>query len=236
MTSTQPERSPAFDEAAEMYAYYDAQAETYEDFYFGKGQAVAALAPEYDVDRKGIGALLAAFGQGDVIDLACGTAFWLSIYGPNCRTVTLVDQSAVSLARCEQRVRALGLEPAAKIVRGDLFEVPMPTRTYDAAFIGFLLSHLTDAGVVTVFDRLRLCLRAGAELAIVDSAWSEARRPYRAKDGFERRHLPDGRAFTIRKKYFDLPELEELLLGNGFRLQSSYVGKVFLGVVAKHAV
>jgi SAM-dependent methyltransferase len=236
MTSTQPERSLGFDEVAEMHAYYDAQADTYEDFYFGKGQAVAALGSEYDIDRAGIGALLAAFGRGDVIDLACGTAFWLSVYGPYCRTVTLVDQSATSLAKCEKRIRTMGLQSAARIVRGDLFEVPLPTRGFDGGFIGFLLSHLTDARVVALFDRLKLCLRGGAELAVVDSAWSEARRPYRVKDGFERRHLADGRVFTIRKKYFDLPELEELLLRNSFRPQSSYVGKVFVGVVAKHAV
>lgn len=71
------------EEKDEMFSYYEAQASSYDDFYRGKGTAVPALTSEYPVDTNGVSALLSQFGRGDVVDLACGTAFWLSVYGRN---------------------------------------------------------------------------------------------------------------------------------------------------------
>lgn len=224
------------DEATEMFAYYEARADGYDDFYQGKGAALPELASEYPVDTAGVAALLASFGDGDVVDLACGTGFWLTVYGAQCRTVTLVDQSAAVLARCQRRVDDLGLAGKARLVRGDLFEVPLAEHAYDACLLGFLVSHLTDPQVEALFATLRRALRPRGEVALIDSAWSEARRPYRRRDGFEPRPLPDGRTFTIRKKYFDRPELESLLARHGFQGQAYYAGKVFIAVRARRNI
>jgi len=223
-------------ERDEMFSYYDAQAESYEDFYRGEGQAIAALSSEYSIDTAGVAALLSGFGQGDVVDLACGTAFWLATYGRNCTTVTLVDQSAAALARCRQRIHELNLHDTAKVIQGDVFDVPLTAGGYDAGVVGFLLSHLTDRQTTELFDRLRRILRPEATLAVMDSAWTEARQPYGSKDGFVRRALRDGRSFMIRKRYFDRADLDGLLGQQGFRVQSVYMGKVFIAVVAARVV
>ena len=224
------------DEATEMFAYYEARADGYDDFYQGKGAAVPELAREYPVDSAGVSSLLASFGGGDVLDLACGTGFWLTAYGAQCRSATLVDQSAAVLARCKRRVDDLGLADNARLIKGDVFDVPLPDHAYDACLLGFLVSHLTDPQVEALFIRLHRLLRRDAELAVIDSVWSDARRPYRQRDGFETRPLPDGRAFTIRKKYFDRPELEALLARHGFHSESRYVGNVFIAVQARRNI
>ena len=223
-------------EVAEMFAYYEARADGYDDFYQGKGQAVPELASEYPVDTGGVSSLLSSFGRGDVIDLACGTGFWLTAYGPQCRSVTLVDQSAAVLARCKHRVEDLGIADKAQFVQGDLFDVPLPERAYDACLLGFLVSHLTDPQIDALFARLQPLLRPHAELALIDSSWSEARRPHRQRDGFVTRPLPDGRTFTIRKKYFDRSELESLLAQHGFQSEAHYVGNVFIAVRARRNI
>jgi SAM-dependent methyltransferase len=97
------------DEAAEMFAYYEARADGNDDFYRGKGAAIPELASEYPLDTAGVASMLAPLGRGDVVDLACGTGFWLNAYGTGCRSVTLVDQSAAVLARCRRRVDARGI-------------------------------------------------------------------------------------------------------------------------------
>jgi ubiquinone/menaquinone biosynthesis C-methylase UbiE len=219
-----------------MFSYYDARADGYDDFYQGKGQAVPELASEYPIDTAAVSRLLEHFGHGDVIDLACGTGFWLSAYGANCRTVTLVDQSADVLARCRHRVRALGLDERARVIHGDLFEVALDQSGYDAAIVGFLLSHLTPRQTDALFKRIRTLLRPQAMLAVVDSAWSDARRPYRKRDGLERRTLPDGRSFVIRKKYFDRDDLDALLERHGFHVISGYAGNVFIAALATGAL
>ena len=125
------------DEATEMFAYYDARADGYDDFYQGRGQAVPELAAEYPVDSAGVSSLLSSFGRGDVLDLACGTGFWLTAYGAHCRSVTLVDQSAAVLTRCQGRVDDLGLRDRAQLIRGDLFRSRCrtePTMRVSSAF------------------------------------------------------------------------------------------------------
>jgi len=219
-------------ETSEMFAYYDARADGYDDFYRGKGAAIAPLSTEYPIDAAAIAALLSSFGHGDVLDLACGTGFWLSAYGRNARSITLVDQSAPALVRCAQRIDALVLQQVARIVRGDIFDVPLVDSGFDACVLGFILSHLTDPQIEDLFRRLHRTLRPRADLAVIDSAWTEARRPYCQRDSFERRALPDGRAFTIRKRYIDRKELAALLDEQGFDIRSAYVGSVFIGVVA----
>jgi len=225
MTSGESER-------AELFAYYDARADGYEDFYQGRGAAIAPLTHEYPVDTAGVSALLSSFGRGDAVDLACGTGFWLSTYGSNCASVTLVDQSGPALARCRQRVDALGLRTFATIIQGDIFELQLAAASYDACLLGFLLSHLTDAQIDALFERLRIFLRPRSEIAVIDSGWSEARRPHCQRDSFERRPVPGGRSFTIRKKYYDRPELESLLLRHGFMPRAEYTGNVFIAMLA----
>ena len=222
-------------EKAELFAYYQAQAANYEDFYDGKGQAIAALSGEYATDTAGVTTLLSSFGRGDVVDLACGTGFWLSVYGGNAASITLVDQSEQALAHCERRLQNLGLAAVARIVRGDVFNVPLDEARYDACMLGFLLSHLTSAETDALLGRVRTVLRPTSELAVIDSVWSDARKPYRQRDGFERRSLADGRSFSIRKKYYDRPELESLLSRHGFATRSVYSGNVFIAMLAQRA-
>jgi hypothetical protein len=90
--------------------------------------------------------------------------------------------------------------------------------------------------VEILFAMLHRILRPRGEVALIDSVWSEARRPYRQRDGFEPRPLPDGRTFTIRKRYFDRPEVESLLARHGFQSEASYVGKVFIAVRARRNI
>jgi ubiquinone/menaquinone biosynthesis C-methylase UbiE len=223
------------DERDELFSYYEARADEYDDFYQGKGQAVPELSAEYPIDTAAVSELLGKFGQGDVVDLACGTGFWLTAYGANCRSVTLVDQSTAVLGRCQRRVHELGLHRVATLVQGDLFDVPLPKHGFDACLLGFLLSHLTDSQTDALFDRLRAILRPDSTVAVVDSSWSTARQPYRQRDGFEERVLPNGRSFTIRKRYFSRDHLAELIGQQGFQIRSSYVGNVFLAAITTRA-
>ena len=113
--------------------------------------------------------------------------------------------------------------------------MPLPESAYDACLLGFLVSHLTDPHVDALFERLRTILRPRSELAVIDSGWSEARRRYCQRDSFERRPVPGGRSFTIRKKYYDHPELESRLVRHGFVPRSVYIGNVFIAMLAERA-
>lgn len=216
-----------------MHAYYEARAETYDEFYHGRGAAIPALTSEYPIDTAACLKLVAGACGGDVLDLACGTGFWLQAYGSRCTAVTLIDRSTAVLERCRHRIDELQLRQVATIVQGDVFEVPLPSAGFDAAMVGFLLSHLTDHQIARLFARIRDALRPDASVMIVDSGWSAARAPFCRRDGFEQRPTPDGSTFSIRKRYFTREELDEMLRVHGFRGESAYEGNVFLAVAAR---
>jgi ubiquinone/menaquinone biosynthesis C-methylase UbiE len=215
-----------------MFSYYEERAAEYDGVYLGKGPAIAALSSEYKTDSAGISRLLSRFGRGHVIDLACGTGYWLPFYGHNCASVTLIDQSATVLARCRKRVKELDLENYTHIIQGDLFELPLDSSVYDGAIVGFLLSHFTAEEIDSFFDRLKTILKPTAELAVIDSLWSSARSPHRKKQGFEERFLNDGRSFQVYKNYFERIEFESMFEKQDFKIRSSYAGKVFIAAIA----
>lgn len=218
-----------------MFAYYDARADTYDEFYRGNGAAIPALSDSYPIDTAACLQLVGGVCCGVVLDLACGTGFWLQAYGPRCTAVTLVDQSAAVLARCLRRLDELALRPIATSVQGDVFDVPLPSAAFDGAIVGFFLSHLTDEQIARLLTRVSEAMRPNAVVAVVDSGWSEARARFCRRDGFERRPTPDGRAFSIRKKYFTRDELGEILRARGFRVESAYEGNVFLAVAGRRS-
>jgi demethylmenaquinone methyltransferase/2-methoxy-6-polyprenyl-1,4-benzoquinol methylase len=217
----------------QMSAYYDAQAKDYEAFYRGEGQAVPGLGATYRHDTAKVSELLAGFGRGEVLDLACGTGFWLDTYGRNSRFVTLVDQSAAALTLCARRVIRLGMRESAELIQGDVFSLGFPPASFDAVLLGFLISHLTPEQLDRLFKMIRRALHRDGVLAVVDSAWSEGKEAHRAKAGLETRRLDDGREFTIRKQYFAPGELEALLTAQGFTPTASYAGEAFVAALAR---
>ena len=215
-----------------LFSYYEERAKEYDEVYLGKGPAISELSSEYITDTTGISQLLSRFGRGHVIDIACGTAFWLPFYGHNCTSVTLIDQSTAALAQCRKRIEGLGMRESTQIIRGDLFDLLLGPSTYDGAIVGFLISHFTTGEVEAFFRRLRKILKPAAELVIIDSVWSPVRSLHCEKEGFVERVLNDGRSFRIYKRYFEKTEFEFIFESQGFKVRYSYVGKVFIAAIA----
>jgi len=210
----------------ELHAYYDARAHEYDEIYSGRGPAIPD--PEaYKTDVKKLSEA-AAFAQGAMIDIGCGTGFWLPYYSKNCVQITLVDQSAKMLRQCAARVAALGFQNKCQLVRGDFFSVSFRDRSFDSALVGFLLSHLSLRYQRLFFERLKAMLKPTAQIILIDSAWSPKRQHYRKKEEIQERVLTTGQTFTIYKRYFDQADIEEMFRRNNCKLNSLYLGDVFL--------
>jgi ubiquinone/menaquinone biosynthesis C-methylase UbiE len=215
----------------EMLLYYDERAEEYDQVYEGKEPAIQRYSDEYADDVAEISRMVAGFGRGHLIDIACGTGFWAPYYARNCERFTFVDQSEGMLAECKKRIESLGLTGVSRFVQGNVFGVALEPATYDCALVGFLLSHLTSEQEDALFEKLRQILKPAAQLMIIDSYWSE-RRKSRKKEGVTERTLNDGRVFTIYKKYFDKADIEAMLERHRFKLKSLHVGDMFIAAAA----
>jgi len=217
----------------EMLVYYDERAAEYDQVYEGKVPAIRRYADQYQQNTTEVCEIVAGFGYGHLIDIACGTGFWAPHYARNCERFTFVDQSEGMLAECKRRIKGLGLMDVSRFLQGNIFDVALESATYDCVMAGFLLSHFTSEQEDAFFQKLKAVLKPSAQVMIVDSYWSARRQAEgRKKEGEQERTLNDGRAFKIYKKYFDESDIERMLARHQFTCKSLHIGDTFIAAVA----
>lgn len=219
-----------------MLTYYDERAPDYEQAYTeGTGTSSIDDRRVFTSEAERLSSVVYAFGTGHLIDLACGTGYWLPYYASRCAHITMIDQSANMLRECARKVRALGIMDTVTLAQGDVLEQSFPAEAYDAALIGFLVSHLNDEQERLLFDRLRRMLRPGGRFLILDSAWTELRARFNVKEGTQGRRLNDGTEFEIYKRYLDMEDIATWSAVHGAATEIEYFGTALFGVSGRFA-
>ena len=214
-----------------MLAYYDQRAPQYEEAYtLGTGTASIQDPEVFKAEARVLGGIVRRFARGRIMDLACGTAFWLPEYAPNCSHITLFDQSDRMLMEARGKVNRLGLVDRSVFVRGDLFDHAFEQDAYDTALVGFLLSHLTEAHEHVLFEALRMMLDTAGRFLILDSAWSPDRAAVNHKVEHQPRRLNDGTTFEIYKRYCDRDDIARWAAPYSVELHVEHFGPAFYAV------
>ena len=214
-----------------MMEYYDERAEEYDEIYEGKGPATCR--PEvYAIDIEGIGKFAESFGKGNILDIACGSGYWLKFLYNKCGTFTFLDQSEQMLKECRLKAERFGITGRSRFIKSDILDYFFEeTDRFDCAFIGFLLGHFTKTQEEVFFKKLKDILKPGAEILIIDSTWNKERAKKLNKEDIVERRLNDGRTFKIYKKYFDEDDLPALLNNYGITVKDSFFGNTFAAVI-----
>ena len=220
-----------------MFEYYQARVPEYDEVYQGKGPASISEPDAYTSEVKVLSVIVGRTCRGDVIDIACGTAFWLPNYVHNARHITLLDESPKMLDAARSRVESTPVRDRCNLVCGDILQqqldsepfdgAPFDGAPFDSALVGFLISHLTSKQEVLFFQILRSILKPKGEFLILDSVWTEARAKIRQKEGPQQRSLNDGREFQIYKKYFTEEDLLLVQSTHKIDLVTEHFGKAF---------
>jgi ubiquinone/menaquinone biosynthesis C-methylase UbiE len=215
-----------------MLAYYDERAPEYEDAYTrGTGTASIPDPEVFKTEARALDGVVERLARGRLMDLACGTAYWLPRYASRCSTITLFDQSPRMLA--ESRAKAARLEVLDRCVflQGDVFAHQFEHEAYDTVLVGFLLSHLTEDQEPVFFEAIRNMLATGGQMLLLDSAWSPERAKFNTKVERQARRLNDGTAFEIYKRYTDRHDVSRWGRLYGMELRLEYFGTAFYAVV-----
>jgi SAM-dependent methyltransferase len=187
-----------------MLAYYNERAPEYEDAYtLGTGTASIPDPDVFVTEAKLLAGLVGQFAEGRMIDLACGTGYWLPFYAERCSHITLFDQSEKMLAECRKKLDRLSLGDRSVVLQGDFFEYGFGSPRYDCALVAFFLSHLTESQEPRLFNALRAMLGSSGRFLLLDSAWSDERARFNKKIEQQKRQLNDGTPFEIYKRYCD---------------------------------
>ncbi len=193
----------------DMRTYYDQRAPEYDDWYDRVGRyddpTTNAL---WHVEVRRLEVFADAFGDGRLLDIACGTGRWTARFATNPRVTSIVglDQSDEMLGETRARLAKAG--QSADLIRGDAYALPFPDASFDCCFTGFFLSHVPLDTVPTFLAEVRRILRPVGQLLIFDSLLPGGKD---APVEVQVRSLNDGSHHRVLKVYYTSETLAEAL-------------------------
>ena len=212
-------------------AYYHERAAEYEQAYtHGTGTSSIRDPQVFIAEAASLARVVGEFGHGHLVDIACGTGYWLPRYAARCERITLVDQSANMLRECAQKVSLLGIADRCQLVQADVLDFAPPPAAYDCALIGFLLSHLSEPQERLFFDMLRRTLKPSGRFLILESAWTDLRATVNDKVSTQSRRLNDGSEFVVYKRYLGRDDITGWSAKYGVATRIEYFGSALCAV------
>ncbi|MDH3890726.1 MAG: class I SAM-dependent methyltransferase [candidate division Zixibacteria bacterium] len=212
----------------ELLNYYSARAPEYEQIYYRDvPQRQMELAAEVSRLRRLV--------QGcSVLDIACGTGYWLEKMSQTAEQIAAVDISREMIEQARQKETACPVD----FVRGDIYDLPFNSDLFDRVTLGFWFSHHPRQQYDDLFNTLLAYMKENGSIWMIDNnPPAEGLRHNsvgsdRHGNNLIKRRLDSGREYTIIKNYFDAGQLESIF-GNRFRVEQLIYGDCYWSVVLK---
>lgn len=104
----------------------------------------------------------------DLLDLGCGTGFWLPEYGEDARLVLGVEPDPALLPALAQRIRGA---PNLRALQGSAEALPLPEASVDIVHARF--AYFFGEGAEAGLAEVRRVLRPGGVFIAIDNAWEQ---------------------------------------------------------------
>lgn len=150
-----------------------------------------------------------AFAGRDVLEIAAGTGYWTQFFAETARSVAATDVNRSVLDRAQAR-RAWPKTVDFRIA--NVFELDAVTGEFDAAFAGFLWSHIRLAQLDRLLRHLAGRLQPRSLVQFVDNrpvpdSSTPVTRTDEHGNSYQTRTLADGSTWEVLKNH---PTAEEL--------------------------
>ena len=190
-----------------MQVYYDERASEYVDWFLRTG-----LYDRPETNEPFLSGLrqleedVAAFGEGRVLEIACGIGWWTSLLAQSGREVVALDYGPRMLAECRKRL-ALN-DTHAALVRASAYALPFADNSVDSCFFGFFFSHVPHEDVAPFLSEVNRVVRPGGGVCIIDSSLPSLDL---VETEIQRRPLTDGSLYPALKVYYGTKGLSQVL-------------------------
>lgn len=212
--------------------YFTQRASEFDKKYLGPGPVSISDPQAFRNEVRALSKVVNETCSGNLLDMACGTAFWLPHYAGNCLHITLFDQSHKMLVHAQNRAVSIGVTDRTTAISGDALSYKFREDQFDTVLVAFIISHFTANQNARFFRMLKSTIKPNGQILILDSVWNETRGQTRKKEGLQNRRLSDGNEFQIYKKYFTEKDLLSFNTKYGIGLSVEYFGKVFFAARA----
>lgn len=205
----------------EQIAYYRARAAEYD----------VTSQPPGDPLAEHIGAIRAALTGlalgGRVLEVAAGTGQWTGLLAATADELIVTDASPEMLVLNRQKV---GGQPHVRYEMADAFALEAE-EPYDAAFVGFFLSHVPEGRFEAFWQLLQGVLHRGGRAVFVDEGRHDQwREEWEDRDaGVVRRRLNDGTTHRAVKVLWEPEALESALRDLGWDASVRAEGPFYWG-------
>ena len=190
---------------AALVDYYDRRVKEYERIY---------AVPERQAALARLTAWLQDELRGErVLELACGTGYWTERLAPVAASIHATDLSEASLAAA----RAKRYPPdRVSFARANAFEAEAAVGSFSAIFVGFLWSHVERVRLEPLLHACQRAIEPGGKIVCCDhTSRDEAGRVISRRDSlgdsYQIRRLDDGAIHEVRKNYFTVEEVLEVV-------------------------
>jgi len=144
--------------------------------YSGQFPGSAVVGAEaYVEDTAALRDIIRRACAGQLLDVPCGTAFWLSAYAANVTGAVLIDQSERMLDQARSRAVILGVDSKCTFLEGDVVNQAWEPESFDSMLVGFFLSHADADDEASFFRQIRRGLKRSGTLLVLDSIWNAQR-------------------------------------------------------------
>lgn len=212
-----------------MFNYYNKKAPGHEELYTYETEPVSTPDHQAYFDEiKVLADLTGSIIRGKIIDIGCGTGFWLPYYYQSCNSIYLFDQSLDMISACRTKAESLSILDRCSFLAGDFWNFRFNQSFFDSALISFFFSHIPAYFEYKFITRLLGILKEKGTFLILDSVWNKERKKTRNKEGNQQHILEDGTKYDIYKRYFSGADFRLMKKKYNIQLTVLFTGNFFI--------
>jgi ubiquinone/menaquinone biosynthesis C-methylase UbiE len=212
----------------ELLKYYSERASEYEQIYY---RDVPQRQMELAADTERLQHLVK---DCTLLDLACGTGYWLEKMSETARHITAVDISREMIEQAKLKTFGCPVD----FVRSDINDLPFGPDLFDCVTLGFWFSHQPRQHYGELYKALLSFIKKNGSIWMIDNN-PPAEGVSHNSCGTDKhgnnlitRKLDSGEEYTIIKNYFNRDQLVALLSPE-FQIERLTYGVCYWSLVLK---